>query len=246
MFKLTKLIRPSEFCFPGDDGITLDSVKKFLKDKADDKDVKAFLGTINPITDDRVKSYLNDDEDGKALAGRLFDARVTESTKKFEKNFKEEKLPGLIEAEYKKKHPEETPAEKENRALMEKVKALEEKNTRSELKAKALAIITESKLPFAKMVDNLIGKDEETTVSLITGLKSVWSAELDAAVKAEMAKENGRGPGGGGDGKPTKETLEKQLEEASRKGDTLTVIKLKDQMFNMDKKRLHAESGEPT
>jgi len=229
---LNKFSFPSRFIFAGDDGIDLDKVKDFFKSNKDSDDVKTYVSALNPLTEDRIKGYLETDDTGKKLAGKLFDSRVTAGIKKFEKTFNEEKLSGLVEEAYKSKHPEESELDKSNRKLAAQVTALEEKNRISELKGTALELITEAKLPFTKIVDKFIGIDEESTASNIDAFKSIWDSEIDTEVKKRMAGDNGRDPHGSDPKpKPKLETLEKEYEEARKAGKTLDMVRIKNQMF---------------
>src|SRR5690606_34302157 len=100
-----------------------------------DKNVQAFVGTLNPITADNVQKFLSTDKEGKKLLGTLTDARVNDAVKAHDKKFRETELNDLIEAEYKKRHPDETEDQKELRTIKDKLEALEKKEKKlSQLK----------------------------------------------------------------------------------------------------------------
>lgn len=228
MLKYSHFIVPT-LRFSGD-GLTVDTVKSWVETNKENPDVQSFVKTLNPINEDVVKGFLENDEKGKGLASKLFDQKVSVSVKTFEKNFKEKTLPTLIEEEYKKKHPEETPEQKANRDLLEKVTKLENENKFSKLKEKALELITEAKLPFTKIVDKFIAEDEETTVSKIQAFKEIWDDEIKKEVDKRLAENSGRAPN---DRQTDVNTLQKQYDEAKAKGNLNDMVRLKNEMLRV-------------
>lgn len=113
--------------------------------------------------------------------------------------WKSNHLQSLIDEAVSKANPEETPLEKEVRALKEQLERKDKEAKLSELKAKALEHATKQGLPtkFAtKYIDRFLGDDETVTTSTLDELK----ADLDEVVQAqveEKLKGNARGVGGG-------------------------------------------------
>ena len=226
MLKISSFFTIPQPRFHGDDGVSIDQIQSFIDTNKDKPEVKSFIEKLNPISEDRIKGYFETDEEGKKISSKLFDQRVTESVKKFEANFKKDKLPVLIEEEYKKKHPDESPEQTANRELNEKVLRLENENRKSKQKELALELINEAKLPFTKIIDKFIGEDDEDTASRIQAFKNIWEDSVSEAVKKAVADQSGRSPDGSNT-PPSVDTLEKQYEQAKKAGNMLEMVKIK-------------------
>lgn len=162
--------------------MTLAEIKQFLIDNKDQADVKEYLNMLSSVTPEKFKSYLETDE-GKRLVKPVVDSAVTKGID----TYKEKTLPGLVDAKVKELYPDETPEQKRIREQEDRIKKLEYDNTLKELRGIALQHITENKLPFSKIVDKLIGQDQEATISNISAFGDVFNSYVENEVTARLS-----------------------------------------------------------
>lgn len=164
---------------------------EFLKANNATPEIIQFVETLKQVDLDTVKGFLEKDEAGKKHIQSLTDAAVTKGLA----TFKEKTFPTLLEDEIKKRYPDETKEQKEMRELKQSFEQLQKDNKRKDLLNKATQIAIEKKLPL-KLVEKLVGEDEESTTANLGLLESEYTTALTAAV-AEKFKEGGREPGSG-------------------------------------------------
>ena len=135
------------------------------------------------MTIEEVKKFMEENEEGK----RWLDSER-------DKHLKKEVL---------ELYPEETPDKKQLRELNVKIEKMESEKQREVLKNKALTIAAEKKLPINKIIDLVLGNDEESTVSNIGRFEEIFGASVQIAVE-ERLKSNGYTPPntGGGNNQP--------------------------------------------
>jgi len=102
---------------------------KGLLDEGKDEDVTKLLTDMAALKKDAVKKYLEDTDEGKGLAQSLSDS----ASSRWEKHFRENKLPGILKDELdrleKVKNP---PADPEKQKLIDRLNELEKnESTRS-------------------------------------------------------------------------------------------------------------------
>jgi len=142
------------------------------------------LGTATVKAED-VATYLESD-DGKKLIQSKIDAGITTGVNTFrDNNFKKE-VDKAVEEKIKELNPDETPEQKENRENRRRIEELEATNKRNELKNTAMMLISEKKLPFTNIIDNLLGKDIDGTKNIINGLADVFESEVNKRVKEKL------------------------------------------------------------
>lgn len=125
------------------------------------------------------------------------DSFVTEAVKTYDKNFNETKLAGLLEAEYKKRHPDADPKDLAYKALEEKLNNITRDGTLKERKAAALTKLAELGLPVS-LADLALDLDEpqfNAKLELLTGLKT-WKEEAVSKALAEKLGNQGNPKGG--------------------------------------------------
>lgn len=178
-----------------DDGITLDTVKKFLADNQTDE-VKAYLQGLNPYTVEGVQKYFKENADGR----KWLDSEKDKHSAKGLETWKTNNLEKLIDEEVKKRNPDETPEQKELAKLRKEIEDERKARNREALVNKALKVADEKQLPKG-VIDFFIADDEENTLSNLTKLEEEYGKAVQAAVDAKF-KEGGRlidhGTGGGG------------------------------------------------
>lgn len=139
-----------------------------------DKDQAAKLLAEHPVLKSAKDSY-----ESKAVAA-------------YEKRFMEEKLPGLLDAEYKKKHPDADPKDLAYKALEEKLNAMQTEATLKERRATALQKLAEQDLPVT-LADLAVDKDEgqfSTKLELLATIKP-WLEDKIAKVKGSILGNQG-------------------------------------------------------
>lgn len=166
----------------------LKDVQDFLTTNKDNDGVKSFVAGLNPITLDRVKEFVGKDKDAIAW---LDSEKDKHATKNFE-TWKQNNLQGLVDAEYKKQHPDADPKDTEIAKLKKQFEDMQAEGHRKDLTNTALKELQEKKLPI-DMVDSLVDKDEETTNNNIKKFVDMMAAH-DEAIKTEWAKGNSYTP----------------------------------------------------
>ncbi|WP_162920112.1 DUF4355 domain-containing protein [Paenisporosarcina cavernae] len=142
-------------------------------------------------TNAEVKSYIDSEKD-KHHSTAL-------------ETWKSNNLESLVEAEVRKRNPEETPEQKRIRELEEKIANGEKATKHAELKSKAMQYATDNNLPakFAsKYIDKFLGDDESATTATLGELKEDLDNLVREAVDKKF-KENGRNLQSGSSGQPT-------------------------------------------
>jgi hypothetical protein len=112
--------------------------------------------------------------------------------------FQKEKLPGLVEAEIKKRNPEKDPLRIELDALKAEREAEKAELKRERLKALAIKRAADEGIPVDD-IERFIGEDEDRTAASVDGfakrLKAYADAKVEAALKEKLGN-NGQPRGG--------------------------------------------------
>lgn len=222
----------------GEGGITVEGIQDYLKENKDNDDVKKFVGGMNPLTDDKVKTFLTEDRKGKKLLGEMSDERVNTAVKSYEEKFTKEKLPALIEEKYKKDHPDESEEQKQIRKLTERVETQDKKLLLKEMKEIAIEVMTDLKLPFTKHSELFITDSKEKMVKIIEAFNDTFTAEVEKAVAKKLG-ENGRDHH-----KEDKDTddpkikkLQAEYEKAIKEKRLHDAVYIKQQIFDLKKEK---------
>lgn len=176
--------------------MTLEEIKVYLEANKDTEEVKNYLAGLNKPTPEGVSSFLDTPEGKKLLQPRL-DQHFTKGLE----TWKEKTLPTLLDDEIKKKFPGETEEQKRLRKLEEELAQERQARVKSELVNKATTLATQKGLP-VELVSYFVGQDEDSTISNLTAVESIFQNHIQKAVE-EKFKESGRTPpntGGGGTG----------------------------------------------
>lgn len=167
------------------------------------------------ITLDGVKKFLSENEDGKKHIQSITDSNVTKGIQTAMDNFKKDKLPGLVDEEYKKKYPEADPKDKALADLQAKIAKMEADSLKKDLTNKALKTLTEKKLP-SELADFIVGNDEDTTNKNLETLTNIFN-QYSEAVKTDFAKTSGSY-------KPPKDEYKPTDEETKALNDAKSII----------------------
>ena len=179
-----------------DEGLTLDTVKKFFADNQNNDEVKAYLLGLNSYTVEGVKKFVTESAEGKAW----LDSEKDKHSSKSLETWKTNNLQKLIDDEVAKRNPSKTPEQIEIEKLKKQIEDAEKARVRESLVNKALKVAKEKNLPDG-IIDFFIADDEENTLSNLAKLEEEYSKAVQAAVDAKF-KESGRiiEPGGGSGG----------------------------------------------
>lgn len=167
--------------------------------------VKGLKATEPEIKLDGVKKFLKENDEGKTYLQSIADKRVTDGIE----TFKKKNLQGLVDAEYKKQHPEADPKDTEIAKLKKQFEDMQKESLKKDLTNKALKTMTEKKLP-SDLVNFIVGADEDTTKANLKTLETVFSKH-DEAIKADILKNGTYKPGGQGGAEPTEEAVQGQI-----------------------------------
>lgn len=177
------------------------------------KDAEKTLEEHGAVNAEKAQKFL-DGSEGKKILQPVVDAAVTKAIKTYEKNFTEEKLPGIIDAEVQKRHPEQTPEQKRIAALEAENRKIKEDAIRSAQIAKAQKLLADAKLP-ADLADRYAGLTDDETAANIGNVSKILKDLVSGAVKAKddewLAK---AGRPGGGDPNDNKNSMKRSEFEA--------------------------------
>lgn len=177
--------------------MTIEEVKKYMEENKDNEELKAYLQGL--VSVEGVQEYLTENEDGR----KWLDSEKDKHLAKGLSTWQENNLQKEIEKEIQKRFPDETAEQKQLRELNAKIEKMESEKQREVLKNKALTIAAEKKLPINKVIDLVLGEDEESTVSNIGKFEEIFGSSVQAAVE-ERLKGSGYTPpnNAGGDNQP--------------------------------------------
>ncbi|MFS0776078.1 DUF4355 domain-containing protein [Neobacillus sp. 3P2-tot-E-2] len=153
--------------------MNLEDIKKFFEEQKDNEDVKNYLQGFSQVTPDGVTSFLESEEGKKILQPRL-DSYFTKGLETWKSN----NLKKLVDEEVKKQNPPSNPLE-------QKLQELERQLLLKDLKAQALNVATEQKLP-VKLVDYFVGEDEEQTLANLKTLQEVFDTHINERVQDQL------------------------------------------------------------
>jgi hypothetical protein len=162
-------------------------VKKYMEENKTSEEIKAYLQGL--VTVEGVQTFLTQNEDGK----RWLDSEKDKHLNKGLETWKANNLQKEIDKKINELYPEETEEKKQLRELNLRLEKMEAEKQREVLKNKALTIASEKKLPLNKVIDLVLGNDEETTVANIGRLEEIFSSSVQSAVE-ERLKSTGYTP----------------------------------------------------
>jgi hypothetical protein len=151
----------------------LQAVKQFLEEQKDNEEVKSYLQGLSQVTPDGVSAFL-DSEEGKKLLQPKLDSYFTKGLETWKSN----NLKKLVDEEVKKQNPPANPLEQELHDLKRQLLL-------KDLKAQAMNVATEQKLP-VKLVDYFVGEDEESTLTNLKTLQEVFDHHLNERVQEQL------------------------------------------------------------
>ncbi len=179
---------------------------KLINDIEDDKDIDEIIlnnGFAKPLKD--INGFNELLASNKEIQG-FVDSKVTKGIETFKTNT----MPKLIDAEVSKRtNKEETPVEKELREMKAEFESMKKEKARAEMVAKYKDTLSEKKIP-SKLIDFVLGEDEETTNANIELFENSMKSYIDSQVSERL---NGGYVPPKDDGKVTTNTYEQLLQK---------------------------------
>lgn len=167
--------------------MTFEEIKKYLEENKTSDEVKAYLQGL--VSVEGVQTFLTQNEDGK----RWLDSERDKHLNKGLDTWKANNLQKEIDKKIKELYPEETEEKKQLRELNAKIEKMESEKQKEVLKNKALTIAADKKLPINKVIDLVLGNDEDSTVANIGRFEEIFSSSVQSAVE-ERLKSTGYTP----------------------------------------------------
>jgi hypothetical protein len=167
--------------------MTFEEVKKYMEENKGSDEVKAYLQGLATV--EGMQNFFTQNEDGK----KWLDSEKDKHLNKGLDTWKVNNLQKELDKKILELYPEETEEKKQLRELNAKIEKMESEKQREVLKNKALTLAAEKKLPINKVIDLVLGNDEESTISNISRFEEIFSSSVQTAVE-ERLKSNGYTP----------------------------------------------------
>lgn len=157
------------------------------------------------------------------------DSEISAKVVAHDERFTKEKLPGLVEAEIKKRNPEKDPLRIELDALKAEREAEKAELKRERLKALAIKRAADAGIP-ADDIERFIGEDEDRTGAAVDAFAKRWKAYSDKQVEAALKDKLGNNGAPNGGGNPAKAMSMKDFvalppkEQAAKMKDGFTLV----------------------
>jgi hypothetical protein len=155
-----------------------------------EKAIQEAIVAGNPLagidSNEKAAAYIQGNRYFKGALDAEISARVISHDERFQK----EKLPGLVEAEIKKRNPEKDPLRIELDALKAEREAEKAELKRERLKALAIKKAADAGIP-ADDIERFIDEDEDRTGAAVDGYAKRWHASVDKAVEAKLKERLG-------------------------------------------------------
>jgi hypothetical protein len=205
----------------------INEVRQFIESNKGNQDVQSFIRGF--YSTDGVTAFL-DSEDGKKILQPRLDQHFSKSLDTWKQN----NLSKIIEDEISKKYPAETEEQKRLKKLETELMEERSARVRADLRNKTVTVLNEKKLPL-ELLDFVTGENEEVTNKRVEALEKVFKKTVDSLAE-ERFKNGGRAPGQGGTSS-TIDDLEKQYNEAVKRGDTALMVAIKRKIFEEQNKK---------
>jgi Domain of unknown function (DUF4355) len=186
--------------------LNLDQIKDYLESNKENQDVLGVVKQYAPKQEiglEDVQKLVNEKEDFK----KWIDSEKDKHFSKGLDTWKQKSLPSVLDEEIKKRFPEKDPKDLENESLRTELENFKKEILLKDLKAKALTIASEKKIP-SKIIDFFIGQDEESTVSNLSVFEEVMESYVKAQVDERLNNTHQPPSGGGNPSVITKEKFQ--------------------------------------
>ena len=163
-------------------------VKTYIEQNKNTEEIKNYLQGINNLSFDGVKNYLESDEQGKGYLQSYADSKVTKGIESFKQN----NLSKLVDEEIRKRNPSTDPKDIEIQELKKQFETIQRESVKKDLELKTSKLISERNIP-VEFLPFVIGGNEETTMSNLTGLEKVLG-DYSKAVRGQILKDGAYTP----------------------------------------------------
>lgn len=175
----------------------INEIKTYIESNKDSDDVKEFIGGFQQPADEKaIIDKYRASVDFKKEQLTEGDRRVTQAIDKFQK----ETMPKHIEAEIKKRFPDETPEQKALREMKAELDTIRTEKRREEIKNKALQALASKKLD-ASLTEFITADDDDQLSAKVEKLNDIFKATIEKAVNDRL-KISGSNPPASGEKLP--------------------------------------------
>ena len=194
-----------------------------------EKVVQEAIAAGNPLagvtTKEQAAEFISKNQIFKAA----LDAEISLKVAAHDERFTKEKLPGIVEAEIKKRNPEKDPLRVELDTLKAEREAEKAELKRERLKALAIKKAAEAGIP-ADDIERFIDEDEDRTGASVEAFAKRWKAFSDKAVETALKEKlgNNGAPRGGNPATPT--DLKSQYDAAIAAGNADLALAIQGRM----------------
>lgn len=161
--------------------MNFEEVKAFLEsEEGKKKEVIDYLQGLVPVTVARAEDFVST-PDGKSW----FDSAKDKHLQKGLETWKANNLESLLDAEIKKRFPEEDPKDIEMEKLKNEIAQMKLSREKEVLTNKAMKLASEKELPL-DLVGFFIGQDEDSTMENLKKLENTYNASVQKGLEARL------------------------------------------------------------
>lgn len=161
--------------------MNFEEVKAFLEsEEGKKKEVIDYLQGLVPVTVARAEDFVST-ADGKSW----FDSAKDKHLQKGLETWKANNLESLLDAEIKKRFPEEDPKDIEMEKLKNEIAQMKLSREKEVLTNKAMKLASEKELPL-DLVGFFIGQDEDSTMENLKKLENTYNASVQKGLEARL------------------------------------------------------------
>lgn len=161
--------------------MNFEEVKVFLEsEEGKKKEVIDYLQGLVPVTVARAEDFVST-PDGKSW----FDSAKDKHLQKGLETWKANNLESLLDAEIKKRFPEDDPKDIEMEKLKNEIAQMKLSREKEALTNKAMKLASEKELPL-DLVGFFIGQDEDSTMENLKKLENTYNASVQKGLEARL------------------------------------------------------------
>ena len=174
--------------------MNFEEVKAFLESEAGKtSEVTSYLQGLVPVTVTSVENFVST-PDGKSWLDSAKDKHLQKGLETWKAN----NMQSLLDAEIKKRFPEQDPKDLEMEKLKNEIEQMKLSKEKETLTNKAMKLASEKGLPL-DLVSFFIGADEDSTNANLKALEATYNASVQKGLEARL-KTDGYTPPAGGEG----------------------------------------------
>lgn len=160
-----------------------DNILEALKDN---EEIKGLAKSLDDISIEDFKNILASNKEIRGYYTSEKDSAISKAINKHDEKFMAEKLPGLVEAEIKKRSNEGlTEDQIKLKELQDKLAKMEQEKLRSDMSNKYIKVLKEKGLN-TDLIDFVLGADEEATNNNIEKMATIFNSNVETKVKEKL------------------------------------------------------------